>query len=105
MKDLSSVEPKVKAAESAVGCIQKEHLQEIKALNNPPAVVKMVLEAVLILLGKPTKDWKAIKSEVASADFMKRVSAMPFYLKSSIVLEGEGFFSLVSHLCRCKINI
>lgn len=75
-QDLSQVEPMLAEAKAAVEGVGPKEINELKALANPPAVVKLVLESVLVLLGKPTKDWKAIKGEVTQADFLKRVCLM-----------------------------
>lgn len=72
-KDLSQVEPMLVEAKEAVAGVGPKEINELKALANPPAVVKTVLESVLVLLGKPSKDWKAIKSEVVEPTFLKRV--------------------------------
>ena len=49
--DLREAEPKLKKAKDAVAALTKESIVELKALNNPPADVALVMEPVMILLG------------------------------------------------------
>ena len=49
--DLSKAEPALREAQQAVRNIKKAHLDELKALNNPPAAVKLTLECVVDLIG------------------------------------------------------
>ncbi len=65
MADLDQVEPAVIDAQQAVKGIKKQHLVELKSLNNPPAPVKLALEAICLLLGEATSDWKTIRSIVS----------------------------------------
>lgn len=65
MADLDQVEPAVVDAQQAVKGIKKQHLVELKSLGNPPAPVKLALEAICLLLGEATSDWKTIRSIVS----------------------------------------
>ncbi|EZG61130.1 putative dynein heavy chain [Gregarina niphandrodes] len=49
-KELSEVEPQLKMAQEKVQSIPKSAIDELKSLSSPPAVVKLVLEAVTIML-------------------------------------------------------
>lgn len=51
-KDLEQVEPAVKDAEQAVQGINKQQLNEVRNMPNPPALVKLALESICLLLGK-----------------------------------------------------
>jgi len=51
-KDLDHVEPAVREAESAVQSIKKSQLVEVRSMANPPALVKLALESICLLLGK-----------------------------------------------------
>lgn len=66
MADLDQVEPAVIDTQQAVKGIKKQHLVEVKSLGNPPAPVKLALEAICLLLGEATSDWKTIRSIVSS---------------------------------------
>ena len=72
--DLAGVEPAVRAAQEAVGSIQKKHLKEIQALRNPPAAVRLVCEAVCVLLGvADVTDWNKVRAVTLQDDFVDRV--------------------------------
>ena len=43
-------------------------MTELKALNNPPAAVKMVMDAVLILLGQEDLSWNNAKKMLANPE-------------------------------------
>jgi dynein heavy chain len=52
--------------------LDKNDITEIKAFNNPPAMVQTVLEAVCILLGaKP--DWPTAKALLGDSNFLKNL--------------------------------
>lgn len=52
------VEPAVLDAQQAVKSIRKQHLVEIRSMANPPALVKLALESICLLLGESASDWK-----------------------------------------------
>lgn len=52
-KELVVAEPYLKRAEEGLNSISPKDLQTLKALKNPPAAVKVILDSVLILLKKP----------------------------------------------------
>ena len=64
--DLREAEPKLKKAKEAVAALTKESIVELKALNNPPPDVALVMEPVLILLGQK-KDWATAKKQMQDA--------------------------------------
>jgi hypothetical protein len=74
-KDLASVEPMLKEAQDAVAGVNPADIKELQKLatGKPPPVVEMVVQSVLVLLGKSIKDPKTIKSEVTSPTFFKSV--------------------------------
>lgn len=73
LNDLSKVEPAVEEAKSAVKSIRKQHLVEMRALNNPPRLVKVTLESICTLLGEPNSDWKQIRATVLRDTFINSV--------------------------------
>jgi dynein heavy chain 1 len=73
MADLDQVEPAVIEAQSAVKGIKKQHLVELKSLNNPPAPVKLALEAICLLLGEATSDWRTIRSIIVRENFISTI--------------------------------
>ena len=57
----------------AVNSIKKPHLVEIRNLPNPPKMVKLALEAICLLLGEPTTDWKTIRSFIMRDNFISSI--------------------------------
>ncbi|KAJ3130163.1 Cytoplasmic dynein 2 heavy chain 1 [Nowakowskiella sp. JEL0407] len=60
-KELSEVEPIVKASQDAVGGIKQESLTEIRSLRAPPPAIRDVLEGVLRLMGNLDMSWNNMK--------------------------------------------
>jgi len=73
--DLDKAEPALKAAQAAVSEVRKRDLDELRALPNPPPMIRMTLEAVCIMLsGRPVRpDWTAIRRQTAATDFISSV--------------------------------
>lgn len=59
--ELSEIEPFVNKARKAVGSIQSESLSEIRSLRVPPDVIRIILEAVLRLMGIYDTSWISMK--------------------------------------------
>lgn len=45
----------------------------MRSMANPPRLVKMTLEAVCVMLGEPTSDWKAIRGIVMRENFINSI--------------------------------
>lgn len=60
-------------AQQAVKGIKKQHLVELRSLNNPPAPVKLALEAICLLLGEATSDWKTLRSIIVRENFIPTI--------------------------------
>uniref|UniRef100_A0A2P2HXP1 Dynein heavy chain, cytoplasmic n=1 Tax=Hirondellea gigas TaxID=1518452 RepID=A0A2P2HXP1_9CRUS len=73
LDELSGVEPAVQDAQSAVRGIKRQHLVEIRALANPPHMVKLALESICLLIGEPGTDWKSIKSITMKDNFISTI--------------------------------
>ena len=60
-------------------------------MNNPPALVKLTLEAVMSMLNSSVKawEWKEVKTFVGKADFIKQVLKM--IKKVEISIEKKTF--------------
>ena len=72
--ELDKALPVLKEAEEALKTINKQDLAEIKAFVNPPDAVRLVLEAVCILLGEKT-DWANAKSAVLTdINFLEKLN-------------------------------
>lgn len=89
-EDLSKAEPAVLEAQESVSNIKKQHLTELRSmckyilisqisnsifsyLANPPAAVKLALEAVCTLLGHKIDNWKSIVSVLRKDDFISSI--------------------------------
>lgn len=71
--DLAMAEPAVLDAAEAVGNIKRQHLTEVRSMGNPPAGVKLALEAVCTLLGHKIDSWKTIQAIVRRDDFIASI--------------------------------
>ena len=74
-KELSEAEPAMKAAASAVDCLSKPMLTELKGLSKPPSGVDKVTNSCLILIEKeyhPKKQtWSRAKAMMQNVDAFK----------------------------------
>ena len=57
----------------AVEGIRKKDIQEIKAMRNPPPAVKMALEAICLLLGEKSTDWRQILTVIVKDSFVPSI--------------------------------
>lgn len=73
MEDLANAEPAVLEAQKSVQNIKRQHLTEVRSMQNPPAGVKLALEAVCTLLGHRPDSWKTIVSIVRRDDFIASI--------------------------------
>ena len=73
--ELGDVLPTLEEAKRAVSGISMKDLREIKAYVQPPVVVKLVMEAVLTVLGegKKASDWDWVKTAIVDVGFVPRV--------------------------------
>ena len=73
-KDLDEAMPAYESAVKALSTLDKKSVQEMKAFNNPPEMVKFTLEAVCILMDvKP--DWGEAKKLMSKMTFMDELKA------------------------------
>ena len=72
-EDLAKAEPAVLHAQEAVGNIKRQHLTEVRSMGNPPAGVRLALNAVCTLLGHRIDDWKSIQAVVRKDDFIASI--------------------------------
>ena len=73
-KDLDEAMPAYESAVKALATLDKKSVQEMKAFNNPPEMVKFTLEAVCILMDvKP--DWGEAKKLMSQMDFMDQLKS------------------------------
>lgn len=71
--DLEKAEPAVLDAKESVSNIKRQHLTEVRSMANPPAGVKLALEAVCTLLGHKVDSWKMIQGIVRRDDFIASI--------------------------------
>jgi hypothetical protein len=57
----------------AVKSIKKQHLVEVRSMANPPAVVKVALESICLLLGENTTEWRTIRSVTMRENFISTI--------------------------------
>lgn len=70
--DLAQAMPAYESAVKALDALDKKSIQEMKAFNNPPEMVKFTLEAVCILMGEKP-DWGEAKKLMSAMDFMTKL--------------------------------
>lgn len=73
MNDLSQVEPAVQEAQLAVKSIKRQYIVELRAMVNPPPLVKLGLESICLILNQETSDWKLIRQIIVRDDFINRI--------------------------------
>ncbi|KAJ9669487.1 dynein heavy chain [Coniosporium apollinis] len=73
LNDLANAEPAVLEAQKSVSNIKKQHLTEVRSMQNPPAGVKLALEAVCTLLGHKVENWKSIQAIIRREDFIASI--------------------------------
>ena len=71
--DLEKAEPAVLDAQESVSNIKRQHLTEVRSMGNPPAGVKLALEAVCTLLGHKVDSWRTIQGIVRRDDFIASI--------------------------------
>ncbi|KAL3439245.1 dynein heavy chain, cytoplasmic [Aspergillus tetrazonus] len=73
LHDLARAEPAVLEAQKSVSNIKRQHLTEVRSMGNPPAGVRLALEAVCTLLGHKVDSWKTIQGIVRRDDFIASI--------------------------------
>ncbi|KAG7885719.1 hypothetical protein KL938_000751 [Ogataea parapolymorpha] len=73
LEDLKNVEPLILEAQKGVKNIKKQHLTELRSMNNPPEAVKMTLESVCILLGYEVNTWRDVQLIIRRDDFIASI--------------------------------
>ncbi|KAH1649953.1 hypothetical protein KXX16_007672 [Aspergillus fumigatus] len=73
LNDLARAEPAVLEAQKSVQNIKRQHLTEVRSMGNPPASVRLALEAVCTLLGHKVDSWKTIQGIVRRDDFIASI--------------------------------
>ena len=68
-KDLDRALPALESAVKALKSLTKADITEVKSFTNPPNAVRVVMEAVCVLLGEKP-DWDTSKKLLGRSDFM-----------------------------------
>lgn len=71
--DLANAEPAVEEAQKSVSNIKRQHLTEVRSMQNPPQGVQLALSAVCTLLGHKITDWKSVVAIVRKDDFIASI--------------------------------
>jgi len=72
--DLDKAEPMVEEARRAVKDVKKQQLDELRTMGNPPAPVKLALEAVCqMVYNMPKPSWDDIRRTIRKDDFIKSI--------------------------------
>jgi len=77
-KDLSTIKPKLEAAEKALKKMDDKKMRTLKSLTNPPPKVKKALEAVMLLYTEKdySSDWKGLLKVMVDPQFLKEVLSL-----------------------------
>ncbi|CAG8466762.1 5969_t:CDS:10, partial [Racocetra fulgida] len=73
MNDLAQAEPAVEDAKRSVRGITRQHLTEVRSMNNPPEAVKMAMTSVCLLLGRRADSWQQLQGIIRSDDFINSI--------------------------------
>ncbi|AIN95996.1 kinetoplast-associated protein-like protein [Leishmania panamensis] len=72
---LEDARRQLRGAQEKVQHIDRRHLREIQGYRLPPAVVKLVMDAVLCVLGEKTKNWTDVVAAMRSPSFISKVAS------------------------------
>jgi len=73
LEDLAKAEPAVEEARQSVSNIKRQHLTEVRSMQNPPEGVKLAMEAVCSLLGNKVDGWKSVQAVIRKDDFIASI--------------------------------
>lgn len=71
-RDLAEAMPALNGAMQALASLDKKDITVVKSFNSPPEAVRMVMEAVCILLEEKA-DWPSAKIVLSQMDFVERL--------------------------------
>ncbi|KAK2585046.1 hypothetical protein KPH14_008566 [Odynerus spinipes] len=75
-QDLEAVMPALEEAEQALKALNKNDINEIRVFNQPPRLVRFVMESVNLLLGEKI-DWANAKLVLGDIHFLDRLITYP----------------------------
>ncbi|XP_055696351.1 dynein axonemal heavy chain 10 [Lutzomyia longipalpis] len=68
--------PLLEKARLALGDLEKSDITEIRSFATPPEAIQVLCECLLILKGAKDVSWKAARTVMAEADFLKNLQEM-----------------------------
>ena len=75
MAELAEAEPAIKAAKAAISGIDKRKLDELKTMSKPPEMIRMAMEAVILIVGSDEDrkglNWECVRKAMRKPDFIK----------------------------------
>jgi len=71
-KDLDRALPALESAKKALSSLTKADITEVKSFTNPPTAVRVVMEAVCVLLGEK-EAWDNAKKVLGKPDFLEQL--------------------------------
>ena len=71
-EEIARAEPKLQEAQAALKELSAQQIAEVKNYTTPPPEVQTVLQAVMIIIGKPPT-WSAAKKAMADAHFKETI--------------------------------
>lgn len=90
------------SSNSAVSGIKKKQLSEVRSMANPPAIVKLALESICLLLNESDEvpDWKTIRSTLNKDGFIPSIMnydtlSMPYESNNFIIFYSLSLFVFV----------
>jgi dynein heavy chain len=69
-KDLDRAMPALESAKKALSSLSKADITEVKSFTNPPTAVRVVMEAVCVLMGEK-EAWENAKKLLGRSDFLE----------------------------------
>ena len=72
-RDLDRALPALESAVKALKSLTKADITEVKSFPKPPEAVRIVMEAVCVLLGEK-ESWDSAKAVLSKSDFMERLT-------------------------------
>jgi hypothetical protein len=70
--ELAKAKPAMEEAESAVNSLNKDHVNELKGMNNVVDAIHLVCKCVLIYLDHPKYDWKLAR-QIMQDKFLEKL--------------------------------
>lgn len=73
MFELQEVEELIQEAQRGVLNIKKQHLTELRSMQNPPETIKLVLESICVMLGFKVSTWRDVQHVIRQDDFIASI--------------------------------